>query len=205
MTWPPFLLTIDAPLDTASSIRSLIYWGLDGSGKGVKKESSSHGIPNFKLSTAFANFMLNLSTIDSWTYKTLSAVHLCPLYERQPEIHSWIVKSRSASGNIIPGFFASSPKTSLSLFLLGCWSWRATADELWPISASTSTKPVFIIGGHIFLPLPNKILTTPGGKHSLKAFNRGAIKRTPCFAGLKIVVLPIKIAGINKQKVSLSG
>jgi hypothetical protein len=38
---------------------------LDGSGKGVKKESSSHGIPNFKLSTACANFLLNSSTIDS--------------------------------------------------------------------------------------------------------------------------------------------
>ena len=71
--------------------------------------------------------------------------------------------------------------------------------------ARTSTKPLCIIGGHIFLPLPKRIFTTPGGKHSLNAFNNGVIKRTPCFAGLKIVTLPIIIAGINKQKVSLSG
>jgi hypothetical protein len=62
-----------------------------------------------------------------------------------------------------------------------------------------------MIGGQIFLPLPNNILTTPGGKHSLKAFRRGEIKRTPCLAGLNIVVFPIKIAGIKRQKVSFSG
>ena len=49
------------------------------------------------------------------------------------------------------------------------------------------------------------MFTTPGGKLSWKAFNNGAISRTPCLAGLKIAVLPIIIAGINKQKVSLSG
>jgi len=62
-----------------------------------------------------------------------------------------------------------------------------------------------MIGGQIFLPLPNKIFTTPGGKHSLNAFKSGAIKRTPCLAGLNIVVLPIKIAGIKRQKVSFRG
>ena len=49
------------------------------------------------------------------------------------------------------------------------------------------------------------MFTTPGGKHSLKAFNRGDINNTPCLAGLNIVVLPIRIAGIRRQKVSFKG
>ena len=65
--------------------------------------------------------------------------------------------------------------------------------------------PDFIIGVAISLPLPNTILTTPGGNDFSKAFNNGAINNTPCFAGLKIVVLPIIMAGINKANVSFKG
>ena len=45
----------------------------------------------------------------------LSAVHLCPLKVRAPDIHSEIAKFRSASGKIIAGFFASSPRHDLFL------------------------------------------------------------------------------------------
>ena len=89
------------------------------------------------------------------------------------DMHSLIVKSRSASGKTIPGFLASKPKTNLNLFLFGCKSCRATADEECPIKAKTSILPVFIIGEAIFLPFPNKIFTTPGGKLSLNALKRG--------------------------------
>ena len=182
-----------------------MYWGLLGSGSGVKKTSLSHGKPKFKLSTAVENFLLNSSTIDSWTYSTLRAVQRCPLYDSVPEIHSLTVWSKSASGKITPGFLASRPNTNRSLFLLGCSSCRDTADELWPINAKTSTWPVFIIGCAIFLPRPKRIFTTPGGKHSWKASRRGVIRSTPCFAGLNMAVLPITMAGINKQKVSFKG
>ena len=49
------------------------------------------------------------------------------------------------------------------------------------------------------------MFTTPGGKHSLKAFSSGEINKTPCLAGLNIVVLPIRIAGMRRQKVSFRG
>ena len=49
------------------------------------------------------------------------------------------------------------------------------------------------------------MFTTPGGKHSLKAFSNGEINKTPCLAGLNIVVLPMRIAGIRRQKVSFKG
>ena len=120
-------------------------------------------------------------------------------------MHSLIVRSKSASGKTIPGFLASKPKTNLNLFLFGCRSCRATAEEECPIKAKTSILPVFIIGEAIFLPLPNKIFTTPGGKLSLKAFKSGVINKTPCLAGLKTAVFPIMMAGISKQKVSFKG
>ena len=111
----------------------------------------------------------------------------------------------SASLRTIPGFFASSPRINLSLFLLGCKSCNATAEELCPINARTSIFPVFIIGEAIFLPLPNKIFTTPGGNASLKASKSGVISSTPNLAGLKMAVFPIISAGINKENVSLRG
>ena len=62
-----------------------------------------------------------------------------------------------------------------------------------------------MIGVARVLPLPKRILTTPGGKCFLKASNKGVISKTPCLAGLKITVFPIISAGINKQKVSFKG
>ena len=52
-------------------------------------------------------------------YNTLSAVQRCPLKDRVPAIHSRTAKSKSASGRIIAGFFASKPSTLLSLFFFG--------------------------------------------------------------------------------------
>ena len=79
------------------------------------------------------------------------------------------------------------------------------AEELCPISASTSISPVFIIGVAMVLPRPNTIFTTPGGKLSLNACSKGAISKTPCFAGLKIAVFPMITAGISSAKVSFKG
>ena len=62
-----------------------------------------------------------------------------------------------------------------------------------------------MIGDAISLPLPKTIFTTPGGKDSLNASSRGAINKTPCLAGLKIVVLPMIIAGIRRANVSFRG
>jgi hypothetical protein len=62
-----------------------------------------------------------------------------------------------------------------------------------------------MIGVAISLPLPNTMLTTPGGKEDLKASNNGAINKTPCLAGLNMVVFPIMMAGINKANVSFNG
>ena len=62
-----------------------------------------------------------------------------------------------------------------------------------------------MIGEAIFRPRPNTILTTPGGKLSWKAFNSGVINNTPCFAGLKMAVFPMIMAGISKQNVSFKG
>ena len=62
-----------------------------------------------------------------------------------------------------------------------------------------------MIGDAISLPLPKIILTTPGGNDSLKAFNSGAINKTPCLAGLNIAVFPMIIAGINNANVSFNG
>ena len=62
-----------------------------------------------------------------------------------------------------------------------------------------------MIGVAISLPLPKTIFTTPGGNDSLKASSKGAINKTPCFAGLKTAVLPIIIAGINNANVSFNG
>ena len=132
-------------------------------------------------------------------------MHRCPLYDNVPEIHSLMVKSKSASGKIIPGFLASSPSTKRKRFLLGCRSCNATADEECPIKAKTSIFPVCMMGDAILRPRPKTMLTTPGGKLSWKAFNNGVISNTPCFAGLKMAVLPIMIAGISKQKVSFNG
>ena len=116
-----------------------------------------------------------------------------------------MVKSILASSSIIAGFLASRPRTNLNLFCCGWSFWREFADELCPIKAKTLIFPVFMIGDAISLPLPKIILTTPGGNDSLKASNNGAIKRTPCLAGLNIAVLPIMIAGINKANVSFRG
>ncbi len=75
-----------------------------------------------------------------------------------------MVKSKSASGRIIAGFFASNPKTNLNLFFLGCDSCNEFAEELCPIKAKTFTLPDSIIGVAKTRPRPNKIFTTPGGK-----------------------------------------
>ena len=75
------------------------------------------------------------------------------------------------------------------------------SSYIWTPLTNFYYEAVFIIGEAIFLPLPNKIFTTPGGKASLKASSRGVISNTPNFAGLKMAVLPIINAGINKENV----
>ena len=198
------MLIIFAPFLTASSINEFMYAGLFGSGRGVRSVFSQ-GRPSFNLSTAKENFSRNSSLIFSLTYIILIAVHLWPLKDNEPFIHSRTVKFISASSRIIAGFFASKPKTSLNLFCWGWSSWSEFAEELCPINANTLIFPDFIIGVAISLPLPNTILTTPGGKDSLNASSSGAISKTPCLAGLKIAVFPIIIAGINNAKVSFNG
>ena len=116
-----------------------------------------------------------------------------------------MAKSKSASGKTIAGFFASKPKIKRKRFLFGCWSCKAMADLLFPIKAKISIFPDFIMGEATSLPLPYTILITPFGKLLLKASNNGEINKTPCFAGLKITVLPIIMAGISKEKVSFRG
>ena len=54
---------------------------------------------------------------------------------------------------------------------------------------------------------PDLIGYTPemSGEYALKASNNGAINKTPCLAGLNMVVFPIMMAGINKANVSFNG
>ena len=108
------MFNILAPLLTASSIKSEIYFGFPGSGNGVSNVFS-HGRPSFNSSTALVNLSRNSSLISSCTYNIFKAVHLCPLNDKVPEIHSLTVKSISASFKIIPGFLASNPNTKRNL------------------------------------------------------------------------------------------
>ena len=60
------------------------------------------------------------------------------------------------------------------------------------------------MGEAMVLPRPKTMFTTPE-ESFLNASSNGADQQHPMFAGLKIAVFPIIIAGINRQKVSLSG
>ena len=82
--------------------------------------------------------------------------------------------------------------------------WEGDTSEVYSTISSDPNKPYAqtLLGS---IPDMDSESALEALESAKKAFNRGAIKRTPCFAGLKIVVLPIRIAGINKQKVSLSG
>ena len=73
------------------------------------------------------------------------------------------------------------------------------------MNAKMSTLPVFMIGGIVVRPAPLMKLTTPGGKTLAYTSIVQMCARQPTLGSFITTELPIKIAGISVQYVSLNG
>ena len=216
---PPFVLTIDAPFLTASSIRALRNWIRLGLGNGVTWEYVipffflvevwfCHGKPMFKDSTALDNFCTNKSACIFGTKNIFNAVQRCPLNERLPSNDSVIIFLKivvpfcsvtpwNISGNTIAAFLAPNCKNVFNRcgWVWYCINWSALLED--PIMAKPWISPVCNIAGNTFAPDPAMKLTVPWGTCLAKASNVNKWANPPTAGILTIQIFPNNSAGIN--------